>query len=278
MVYGKGGGGLGGINDLRAAQREQLQRSLERAAGAFGGRRPETQLVEGDPVDALSAAAAEASLLVVGSCGYGPLGRVLLGATHSKLLDLGPLPDAGLAPSCGGGWGRCVISAGGPQPPASRRAQSCPGRCPEGRGRRKTASSAMATTVIAMIATNVTGRLRRCRPRRTRAPPRSRRSRRSRARCCFPCRPAAATRPRREEEDHEGDGAAGGGDGREVDEVRDHEDERGRDRRPPLRPRREPVPNHSGKSPSPASMSSGCRTRRASRSSRRRSTTGRRPP
>ena len=92
VVYGKGGGGLGGINDLKAAQREQLERSLDRAAGAFGTPAPETRLVEGDPVDALSAAAAEASLLVVGSRGYGPIGRVLLGATDSKLLDSAPSP------------------------------------------------------------------------------------------------------------------------------------------------------------------------------------------
>jgi len=92
VVYGKGGGGLGGINELRAAQREQLQRSLDRAAGAFGNGQPETKLVEGDPVDALSAAAADASLLVVGSRGYGPVGRVLLGSTDSKLLDSAPTP------------------------------------------------------------------------------------------------------------------------------------------------------------------------------------------
>lgn len=91
IVYGKGGGGLGGINELKASQREQLQRSLDRAAGAFSDQ-PETELVEGDPVDALSAAAADASLLVVGSRGYGPLGRVLLGATDSKLLDSAPTP------------------------------------------------------------------------------------------------------------------------------------------------------------------------------------------
>ena len=92
VVYGKGGGGMGGINELKDAQREQLQRSLDRAAGAFGSDQPDTQLVEGDPVDALSAAAADASLLVVGSRGYGPLGRVLLGATDSRLLDSAPTP------------------------------------------------------------------------------------------------------------------------------------------------------------------------------------------
>lgn len=91
VVYGKGGGG-GGVNELKAAQREQLERSLDSAAAAFGSHKPDSQLVEGDPVDALSAAAAEASLLVVGSRGYGPIGRVLLGSTDSKLLDSAPSP------------------------------------------------------------------------------------------------------------------------------------------------------------------------------------------
>lgn len=92
VVYGKGGGGMGGINELKAAQREQLERYLDRAAGAFGNRKPDIQLVEGDPVDALCAAAAEASLLTVGSRGYGPIGRVLLGSIDSKLLDSAPSP------------------------------------------------------------------------------------------------------------------------------------------------------------------------------------------
>lgn len=92
VVYGKGGGGMGGIHEVKAAQREQLQRSLDRAAGAFGTREPETKLTEGDPVDALCAAATDSSLLVIGSRGHGPIGRVLLGSTDSKLLDSAPSP------------------------------------------------------------------------------------------------------------------------------------------------------------------------------------------
>ena len=92
VVYGKGGGAAG-IGELKAAIREQLEKDLEHAASRFGSdAQPETKLVEGDPVEELGKAAEGASLLVVGSRGHGPIGRVLLGSTDSKLLDSAPSP------------------------------------------------------------------------------------------------------------------------------------------------------------------------------------------
>ncbi len=91
-AYGKGGGAAG-IGELKSALGEHLRSDLERAAGAFAGDgKPETKLVEGEPVASLCAAAEDASLLIVGSRGYGPLGRVVLGSTDAELLNSAPSP------------------------------------------------------------------------------------------------------------------------------------------------------------------------------------------
>ncbi len=91
-VYGKGGGAAG-IGELKDAIREHLEKDLERAAGLFrGGSEPRTTLLEGEPAEQLRAAAEGASLLVVGSRGHGPLGRVLLGSTDADLLESSPCP------------------------------------------------------------------------------------------------------------------------------------------------------------------------------------------
>ena len=91
-VFGKGGGAMG-IGELKAAMREQLEKELEHAASRFGpGAQPERELVEGDPAEALRHAAEGKSLLIVGSRGHGPLGRVLLGSTDAALLRSASTP------------------------------------------------------------------------------------------------------------------------------------------------------------------------------------------
>jgi nucleotide-binding universal stress UspA family protein len=47
----------------------------------------EPLVVDGDPADVLTEQAAELGMLVVGSRGYGPLRRVLLGSVSDALLE-----------------------------------------------------------------------------------------------------------------------------------------------------------------------------------------------
>lgn len=73
--------------DLEEAIETQLRRQLEDVARSIREDvSANTVVLCGDPVRLLADAAADADLLVVGSRGYGPLRRVLLGSTSAGLV------------------------------------------------------------------------------------------------------------------------------------------------------------------------------------------------
>lgn len=78
------------------AEREAAQAELESAlAEAFPDPAPveiERRLVEGDPADALEAAAREADLLVVGSRGRSGIATALLGSVSRHVVDHAACP------------------------------------------------------------------------------------------------------------------------------------------------------------------------------------------
>jgi nucleotide-binding universal stress UspA family protein len=77
--------------DAADEHREGLQARLTEALTELGGRASGT-VVEGDPTERLSEAAAEADLLVLGARGYGPRHHVLVGSVSSKLMRTSPSP------------------------------------------------------------------------------------------------------------------------------------------------------------------------------------------
>lgn len=88
IIYGKGGGSSQGWSDLRDAIREGVQDRLDAALGSVPDDvEVEGALLEGAPAAKLAEVAAEeGDLIVIGSRGYGPLRRVLLGAVGTELL------------------------------------------------------------------------------------------------------------------------------------------------------------------------------------------------
>ncbi len=79
---------------LIRARRELLERQVEAAAASLPPDVPvETRVVEGTAVDAICKEARYGvDLLVVGSRGWGPVRRVLLGSVSSRLLHVAPCP------------------------------------------------------------------------------------------------------------------------------------------------------------------------------------------
>ena len=73
-----------------ARNREALQARLDEALTDLDGVTGE--VVEGDPTEQLSEAAAAADLLVVGARGYGPRNHVFVGSVSSKLMRSAPSP------------------------------------------------------------------------------------------------------------------------------------------------------------------------------------------
>jgi nucleotide-binding universal stress UspA family protein len=72
---------------------EQLRGDFESAAGSLPVEVTRTtELVSGGPVAVFSDAARELDLLVLGSRGYGPLRRVLLGSVSGELVRAAPCP------------------------------------------------------------------------------------------------------------------------------------------------------------------------------------------
>lgn len=89
-----GRGGNAGRRELTEAIQEEMRQRLVEARGTVPeGVEAETTLVTGDPVDALvDVAGPPGTLLVVGSRGYGPLRRVLLGSVAASLVRSAPAP------------------------------------------------------------------------------------------------------------------------------------------------------------------------------------------
>ena len=79
---------VGGTNTEPTERRDATMQRLERAVARLGGdARVECTVLEGTPVDALRAQTAGLDLLVMGSRGFGPLRRVVLGSvSHGVLL------------------------------------------------------------------------------------------------------------------------------------------------------------------------------------------------
>jgi nucleotide-binding universal stress UspA family protein len=82
-----------GYGSLEDVVRETGAQTLERAAGTAGaGIEVETRVAEGDLADAIARESEGADLLVIGSRGYGPLRRVVLGSSTGKILHAATSP------------------------------------------------------------------------------------------------------------------------------------------------------------------------------------------
>jgi nucleotide-binding universal stress UspA family protein len=94
VVYGKGAGAFSGMPELKRAIEEQVEKWLDHAKGTLPVDVPaEATLAHGDPASALAETATdEDAVLVVGSRGYGPLRRVLLGSVSTALVNAAPSP------------------------------------------------------------------------------------------------------------------------------------------------------------------------------------------
>ena len=92
IVAGKGGDA--GRQQLTEAIQEQTREQLVQARETVpDGIEVEASLITGDPVEALvNVAEAPGTLLMVGSRGYGPLRRVLLGSVSTDLVRSAPCP------------------------------------------------------------------------------------------------------------------------------------------------------------------------------------------
>jgi len=91
-AYGKGGGGMAGAPELREAIEEQARKHLDEVSESTGDVPTEATLVTGDPAEKLAEAASPGSIVVVGSRGYGPVRRVLLGSVSTELMRSAPCP------------------------------------------------------------------------------------------------------------------------------------------------------------------------------------------
>jgi nucleotide-binding universal stress UspA family protein len=96
------------IPDYAADYRDAVRRQLREAAEALPGElRTEVVLADGDPATEIIGIAGPLSLLVMGSRGYGPIKRGLLGSVSAPVLRAAPCPvlvvtragDASAAPS-----------------------------------------------------------------------------------------------------------------------------------------------------------------------------------
>jgi nucleotide-binding universal stress UspA family protein len=83
-----------GYASLRDVIGETAAKTLDRAAGAAtaAGTTVETRVADGTVGDAIARESADADLLVIGSRGYGPLRRVVLGSETGKILRAARCP------------------------------------------------------------------------------------------------------------------------------------------------------------------------------------------
>lgn len=96
-----------GYGELVDAARGELNRQLEQAVEALpAGVAAEREVVDGRPAPALLEASASLDLLVLGSRGYGPLRRVLLGGVSGAVVNAARCPvlvvPRGVEPCFGG--------------------------------------------------------------------------------------------------------------------------------------------------------------------------------
>jgi nucleotide-binding universal stress UspA family protein len=71
---------------------EDLERALQHALGEIGGVDATTEIVSGAPAAVLAERGVELDLLVIGSRGYGPLRRTLLGGVSAEVIRTAPCP------------------------------------------------------------------------------------------------------------------------------------------------------------------------------------------
>ena len=88
-----------GFPDLRESVLQELGQELGNAVASLPDSiHAEARMLDGEPAEALAEAAGDGvDLLVSGSRGYGPVGRVLLGSVSSRLMRLAPCPVLMLA-------------------------------------------------------------------------------------------------------------------------------------------------------------------------------------
>jgi nucleotide-binding universal stress UspA family protein len=94
ISYGKGAGPSQGRHELEQAIEEMMRERLAEAIESVPEDvRVESALVSGEPASALAEiAVVDGGLLLVGSRGYGPLRRVLLGSVSATLVRAAPCP------------------------------------------------------------------------------------------------------------------------------------------------------------------------------------------
>jgi nucleotide-binding universal stress UspA family protein len=90
----RGRSGDGGWHALlEAVEQETREQLVEARATVPDDVDVEATMISGDPVDALGSASSEpGTLMVLGSRGYGPLRRVLLGSVATSLVGSAPCP------------------------------------------------------------------------------------------------------------------------------------------------------------------------------------------
>ena len=91
--HGKGPGAGQGYQELEAAIEETIQQELDEAVGKLPDNvETDAVLLHGDPATELCEAAADADLLCMGSRGYGPFSRVLMGSVSSAVIEASVCP------------------------------------------------------------------------------------------------------------------------------------------------------------------------------------------
>ena len=81
------------LPDLIREAAAEIEESLKEAEGELGADPPhEAVVLEGDPAAELAAQGVELDLLAIGSRGYGPIGRTLLGGVSAEVIRTAPCP------------------------------------------------------------------------------------------------------------------------------------------------------------------------------------------